>query len=104
MLNFAPKPQFLVAQARHFKTDLEGSSSLVSATANLKMNFGEDAQVDISYAHFIFNRLSTATAGDAYLRGNSVARFSAGIYNFVYQYAGDEVTLNSKLNLFLNWI
>lgn len=82
------------------QADLEGSSSLLSATGMLKTNWGQDASAEITYSHFVFNKLSSATAGEAYLRGNSVMRVSAGIYNFLYNYSGDEVTFGSRVSLF----
>lgn len=77
-------------------SELQSSSSLLSATANLSINVTDNFNSQMSYSHFSFNDLTSASAFDSAYRGNTVSKLGAGSYNFVYGYQGDELILKAK--------
>ena len=77
-------------------SELQSNSTLLSATANLNINFSDDFKSQLSYSHFSFNNLTSASALDSAYRGNSVSKQGASIYSFVYGFQGDELLIKAK--------
>ena len=79
-------------------SELQSSSSLVSATLNFSLSFSDELKTILSYSHFSFNDLTSASAFDSAYRGNSVNRTGASSYSYVYGYQGDELLLRAHFS------
>ena len=77
-------------------SELQSNSSLLSATVNLNIKFSDEFNSQLSYSHFSFNELTSASAFDSAYRGNTVSKQGPSTYNFVYGYQGDELVLKTK--------
>jgi hypothetical protein len=77
-------------------SELQSSSTLLSATINFAIKSSAGASAVLSYSHFSFNDLTSSSAFDSAYRGNSVNRLSSSAYGFVYGYQGDEVLFRTS--------
>ncbi|MDO9184282.1 MAG: hypothetical protein Q7U04_17845 [Bacteriovorax sp.] len=81
-------------------TELQSSSSLLSAGIWLKSNWNNNFSTHLSLTKFKFNHLSSQIATDSLQRGNTVIKLNASSGSFIYNYSGNEIIFS--LNYLFN--